>query len=409
MDTSQLYEHIEQLKEHVVREPKGLLAHRYIIPSAPKGETTSRQEGVYLQQYDWDSFFEGIALAYDGGDRASAFRDAMKNFLDYTTVAGFTPRTISPEKFWDFPDQMKPFLAQGCLFASRAVDDFSWLEGDYYERLLATFHYWDANRRGGHGLYMWRSSLESGVDNNATTVNTPDFYAESVDVNSYLVREYLAMSELARALGRERDAATFGRRAEELARRINVVLWDDEDECYYDVVSVSDEPFERIRIKSWTCLTPLWAGAAPEDRAKRLVERHVLDPKAFWGEYGVPSLARDERLYNQAKRATLFIDVEKRRWEVSNWQGPVWVIANWQVMHGLLRYGYRAEALELAQKITGLLARDIAENGGMHENYDAETGRGLWAENFGSWNMLAARMLEEAESGHDPAKIRLEG
>jgi hypothetical protein len=402
-----LYDLIEKIKDRVVRRPAGLLPYSYIVPTAVPSEdpVKDRQHGVYEQQYDWDCFFEGVALSYDGAERALPFRDAMRNFLHVTTPAGFTPRTLSPEKFWDFPDQMKPFLAQGCYLSSKAVGDFTWLEGEGYEKLAANLSYWESNRRGGHGLYMWLSSMESGADNNATTVNMPDLSVESVDVNSYLVREYEAAAGIARALNRPKDAESYAERGTELARRMNVVLWDEEDGCYYDVVSVTDEPIVRIKIKSWSCLTPLWAGAAPPDRAKTLVERHVLNPEEYWGRFGIPSLARSERVYNQAKRALLYIHVEKRRWEVSNWQGPVWVIPNWQAMHGLMRYGYQAEARELANRIVGLLAADLEATGAMHENYDAETGVGLWSPNFGSWNLLAARMIEEAETGHDPTAI----
>ncbi len=402
-----LAEHIEALKSRVVKPPRGLLPFRYIIPTASASPDSSgdRQAGVYEQQYDWDAFFEGVALSYDGGDRAEAFRDALCNFLQFATPAGFIPRTLSPEKFWDFPDQMKPFLAQGSYLASNATGSFEWLTRGRFDRILAYLGYWESNRMGGHGLYMWRSALESGVDNNAASVNTPDMSVESVDVNSYLVREYEAASAIARKLGRTEDEASLGARARELARRINAVLWDERDSCYYNVVSVSDEPVTFIRIKSWTSLTPLWAGVATPERAKELVERHVLDPATFWGPFGVPSLARSEPLYSQARRALVYIVVENRRWEVSNWMGPVWVVANWQVMHGLIRYGYRAEARELAEKIVSLLERDVEATGGMHENYDAETGVGLWSPRFGSWNMLAARMIEEAETGLDPTRI----
>ena len=88
--------------------------------------------------------------------------------------------------------------------------------------------------------------------------------------------------------------------------------------------------------------------------------------------------------------------------------GGVFVVlllyAAWQHFE-LIRYGYRDRARELAERVVSLLARDVESSGGMHENYDAETGRALWAENFGSWDLLAARMIEEAETGHDPARI----
>jgi putative isomerase len=404
---SRLSDHIESIKDRVVRPPAGLLPYRFIVPTARGAEEGAgdRQLGVYDQQYDWDAFFEGVALAYDGGDRAEAFRDAVRNFLHFTTPSGQTPRTLSPEKFWDFPDQMKPFLAQGCYLSSRAVGDFRWLDGEPFDRLLSNLGYWESNRRGGHGLYMWRSALESGVDNNAALVNTPDLSIESVDVNAYLVREYEAAAAIARRIGRARDAASLAARGVELARRMNVVMWDERDQCYYDVRSISDEPVSFLRVKAWTILTPLWAGLAPEARARALIERHVLNPEEFWGRFGVPSLARSEPTYNQARRSLIYVVSEGRRWEVSNWQGPVWVIVSWQVMHGLLRYGYRDEARDLAARITALLDRDLVETGGMHENYDAETGVGLWSPRFGSWNLLAARMIDEAATGLDPTRV----
>lgn len=404
--TSALRDHIEALKDRVVRPAAGLLRYPYIVPTAVgDGAPRDRQDGFYAQQYDWDCFFEGVALCYDGPEGGAALRDAMRNFLCFTTPSGFTPRTLSPEKFFDWPDQMKPFLAQGCLLASRSLGDVSWMTEDEYVRLGANLTYWESNRMGGHGLYMWRSSMESGVDNNAASVNTPDLSVESVDVNAYLVRELRAMSTIARERGRAADAVSWAAKADELARRMNVVLWDDEDGCYYNVWSVRDEPRAYIRVKSWTALTPLWAGVATPEIARRLVEGQLLDPEVFWGTFGIPSLARDEPVYNQGRRSLIYIMVENRRWEVSNWQGPVWVITNWMAMHGLMRYGYAGRARELAGTITALLERDVEATGGMHENYDAETGEGLWSPDFGSWNMLAARMLEEAETGHDPAAV----
>lgn len=400
--------HIRKLKEVVVKSPSGILPYEYLIPTNDLAhpEEKDRQKGVYVQQYDWDSFFEGVAFTYDGPDRAKRLKSAMRNFLNFTTPEGYTPRTLSPEKFWDFPDQMKPFLVQGCYLSAKATGDFSWLEGENYGKLKAFLSYYETKRMGAHGLYMWRSSLESGADNNAALVNTPDLSVEAVDVNSYLVREFEAMSRIALALSKPEEAQAYRKKAQTLADRMNHVMWDPEDACYYNVWSVTDEPIKRIRMKSWTSLTPLWAGIATPERAKLLVERHVLNPDEFWLPWGVPSLARSEPLYSTARRALVWIFVEQRRWEVSNWQGPVWVVANWQVMHGLLRYGYQREAVSLAKKISSLLENDLKSTGGMHENYDGENGHGLWSPNFGSWNMLALHMLSEAERNFDPASLK---
>lgn len=403
-----LRSHIEKLKSIVVKSPSGILPYDYLIPTndLKHPEEKDRQKGVYVQQYDWDAFFEGVAFTYDGPERVKYFKSAMQNFLHFTTPAGYTPRTLSPEKFWDFPDHMKPFLVQGCYLSSKYLGDFTWLDGENYQKLQAFLSYYETHRLGSHGLYTWRSAIESGVDNNAALVNTADMSVEAVDVNSYLVREYHAMAVIARALHRDSDALAAEAKARDLTRRINEILWDPEDACYYNVWAVADEPVKRIRIKAWTSLTPLWAGVATPEQARQLIERHVLNPAEFWLRWGVPSLARSEPLYNTGRRGLIWIYVEQRRWEVSNWQGPVWIVANWQLMHGLLRYGYQPQAIELAHKITDLLENDLKATGGMHENYNGETGVGLWSANFGSWNMLVLHMVEEATQNYDPAALK---
>jgi len=85
------------------------------------------------------------------------------------------------------------------------------------------------------------------------------------------------------------------------------------------------------------------------------------------------------------------------------WRGPVWVISNYLLMHGLMNYGYKKEAVELAQKTVNLLVEDFHASGGMNENYNPETGKAAAGGNFLSWNILAEHMLEEARTGKDPA------
>ena len=73
----------------------------------------------------------------------------------------------------------------------------------------------------------------------------------------------------------------------------------------------------------------------------------------------------------------------------SNWQGPVWFPLNWFVFHSLLRYGFANDVEALVVDTEKGLAGCISRFGYMRENYDAETGEGLYADRFGSWNILA--------------------
>ena len=89
----------------------------------------------------------------------------------------------------------------------------------------------------------------------------------------------------------------------------------------------------------------------------------------------------------------------------SNWQGPVWPIANYLYHIGLKHYGFYEEIEWMAKTLGALLLDDIRECGSMHENYHADTGEPLApsAEDadkyqsfvgFVSWNLCIQNVLE---------------
>ena len=92
-------------------------------------------------------------------------------------------------------------------------------------------------------------------------------------------------------------------------------------------------------MRSVAGFVPLFCGVATPERAKRIVEEHLLDRKSFWTRYPVASYAMDEPDYTQ-------------EWEGSNcsWRGPAWIPTNYMIAHGLNEYGYRDHAHELARQ-----------------------------------------------------------
>ena len=144
-----------------------------------------------------------------------------------------------------------------------------------------------------------------------------------------------------------------------------------------------------MKIKTWTNFIPLWAGIASPAQANRMIAT-LLDPGQFWAPHGVRTLSKDEKPYDP---------------ERGYWRGPVWVLPNYLMMHGLLNYGHKAEAAELADKTQSLLIADFQKTGGMNENYNPETGFPDASGHFVSWNLLAEHMKEEAASGSDPTAI----
>jgi alpha,alpha-trehalase len=93
----------------------------------------------------------------------------------------------------------------------------------------------------------------------------------------------------------------------------------------------------------------------------------------------------------------------------SNWEGPVWINANYLHYIALKRYGFDAEASALAETLGSMVLADIKKWGSMHENYNAETGDGLaptpeQSENhvftgFVGWNLLVQDMLQCEANG----------
>ena len=82
-----------------------------------------------------------------------------------------------------------------------------------------------------------------------------------------------------------------------------------------------------------------------------------------------------------------------------NWQGTAWVPTNYMVMHGLLRYGFKDTARDLAYR-TFRMALDM--NTTTREFYDSDTGRGNGMSPFWGWSSLAYVMPLEVEAGYDP-------
>lgn len=376
------------LKKNIVKPPGGILKHEYLVPAGP-----------YTQLFDWDTYFMGVALSFDG--TGAPLRDSVKNFLDTTgegyNTRGYTPREIATDGFNALPQMCKPFLAQMALRASQTLHSFDWLREpsgqtrrNYYEKLVDTLVFWETARRSPDGLFRWFNGLESGVDNNPAVSDDPADTTEGVDLQCYIYREYLATAAIALQLDKPADAKMYEGKAAALAELVRTKMWSRTDGAFLNIDSTTGK---FVRIETWTNFVPLWAGIATKAQAHQMIERHLLNPREFWAPNGIRTLAATEPLYNP---------------RTGYWRGPVWVISNYLLMHGLENYGYKQQAIELARKTVHLLVSDLRKTGGMNENYDPETGAPDAAGNFISWDLLGEHMIEESQSSADPTAISLD-
>jgi alpha,alpha-trehalase len=351
--------------------------------------------GYYEQQWDWDGFFICLYLAGRRPPQPEYFRYWALNFLGYADSSGYCPGCVRA----DGPDPalpdifLKPFVAQGAGLAVRLGGDHAWLE-PHYDTLVKMVAWRDEQRRDREtGLYFWNVAMESGADNNPAVGNDPAAgrLTLACDASTLACREYRALAALAETLGHTADAGRFGARGEEIALAVRTHLWDDATESFWNRRADTGEFIRRV---SYSNFVPLWAGLAPGPAGRAMIQRYLWNESHMLTRFGLRSLSRCDPDYNNANVIEPY----------SNWQGPVWPIANYFYFVALERYGFPEEAGELVARLTDLYLADIAWCGSLHENYDAETGKPLAPSaaqsatgtegGFVGWNLLLQDMIE---------------
>ena len=91
-----------------------------------------------------------------------------------------------------------------------------------------------------------------------------------------------------------------------------------------------------------------------------MIEKHLLNPKEFWGQWVIPSIARDDPAFK----------------DQNYWRGRIWGPMNYLVYLGLRNYDEPQVPRQFAQKSYDLFLKEWTENGHVHENYNAITGSG---------------------------------
>jgi neutral trehalase len=235
---------------------------------------------------------------------------------------------------------------------------------------------------------VWNSADAAGTDNQWSRGGAlAAFEIEGVDLASYLVRELRAMAVIAHQLGLAGDVKRYNDQADRLIKLMNATFWDEADGIYYDR---SEKTEKLVKVKSATCFMPLFAGAATPDRARRMVREHLLNEKEFWLAYPVASYAKTEPDYYQGSH------------NECNWRGPTWAPTNYMIFHGLMRYGFAAEAKMLADR---LLEMAVEKNPVLREYYDAETGLGLGQTRFWGFTALYYGMRLEWQLRYDASSL----
>lgn len=358
-DKEMLYWTAFSLMRQVILPPEGECSYNYYVFS---------REPQWGWGHGGQVFHESLTmLAYAMMDNISAMnsqrvyreRQHEDGYINYRT-GSFLNETIPNENQLT---TSAPWYAWQNWEIYKTTKDKKFLE-EMYKSSKAFYEYYVKNRDSdSDGLCEWggEAVLESVRDALVAVwdeVGYPSNF-EGVDVNSMLVQEEKALSLMANELDKNEEAKVWKQRADARTKKINDTMWDDSTGFYYNIERMTNtfthKKINDLKREEIIGFLPLWAGVANEQQAKILMQK-LTDPKKFWRKYGVPTLAADDSYYNPK----------------GYWNGPVWVQWNYLIEHGLIDYGYKAEAKELVDRVAANMIGQLKKDHNFWEFYSPD-------------------------------------
>jgi putative isomerase len=336
--------------------------------------------------FDWDTYFAALMAALDNPDLAYA------NAIEITrehTEQGFVPNFASVCNIKSRDRSQPPvgsMVVRGIYRANGTFDKHSgeWFLREVFDDLLIWNRWWPEHRLDKSGLLCWGSdpyepiadahfevnsvhdwqaaAFESGLDNSPMYDDVP-FNAEThlmeladVGLNGMYVMDCEALADIADALGKTGEAAELRARAATFRDALQT-LWNEDSGIFLNRRTDTGEFSSRI---SPTNFYALLGQVATQSQAERMMAEHFYNPAEFWGDWILPSIARNDPAYPDQEY----------------WRGRIWAPMNMLVYLGLRNYDVPQARAGLAEKSTRLLLKEWREHGHVHENYNADTGEG---------------------------------
>ena len=350
----------------------------------PVSRTWSRDWGG-VTVFDWDTFFAAVLSSIESPELAWANLNAALTSVD---TLGFVPNYAVSHGAKSF-DRSQPPVGAYCTWKVHCIAPDTVRLKALYPKLLRWHRWWWKHRDGNNdGLLEWGSNdvkyeypfldkqlgsvnmisdrqhaaFESGLDNSPVFDDAPfntktrTLELAGVDLNAMFCADAECLARIAHECGDVKTARALEREHAALTLRINDRLWSKERGAYLN--RFWDGRFSDVL----TPMTfyPLLAGIPSRERAERLVNEHLLNPDEFWGEYVIPSVARNHPAFA----------------DNSYWRGRIWGPMNFLVAEGLTRYRFDEVAYEFARRGLGPFAENWRTLNRVSENYNAVTGEG---------------------------------
>jgi putative isomerase len=380
-----------------IYEPEG----RRVI--SPVSRVWSVTWGGYVI-FDWDTFFAATMASV--GDRDLAYADAIET-LRSETQQGFVPN-YARSGDWKSSDRSEPPVGSITVLGLYQRFRERWFLEEAFAPLLRWNRWW-AEHRDIDGYMTWGSDgknapenlddtsrgtragaiLESGLDNSPmyddAVYNAATHKLEFADVGlmSLYIADCDALATIADTLGEAPAAKEIRERAARYRAQL-ATLWDGDAGIFLNKDLHTGQFSTRL---SPTNFYPLLAKAATPQQAEAMIRKHLLNPKEFWGEWIIPSIARTDPAFK----------------DQNYWRGRIWGPMNYLVYLGLRNYDDPEVSRQFAEKSYELFLQEWKKNGHVHENYNAITGAGddvRSSDRFYHWGALLGyvQYLQETQS-----------
>ncbi|MBO3768026.1 MAG: trehalase family glycosidase [Thermoproteota archaeon] len=339
----------------------------------------------YRHQWLWDSAFHSIVLSnYD----IKLAKEELMNLFINQKDDGRIPHEIFLTKelcksIWGV-DDYSPWTTQPPVIAV-AVDRITSKEKDkkFMEIALNSLIKYDKWFRkfrdeDKDGLVAYHDPLESGWDNSKrwdAYVKKEKKYIsegmlpiEAVDLNSLIFVQRKVISSLARFFGNKELSEEYENLAVKIKDKIVNLMWDESTKFFFDI---EDKTHNKTMVKTPAAFLTLFAKVATKGQANYLVE-HLVNEKEFKRKLPLPTLSADDSNYDP----------------MNFWRGPTWINLVWFTYNGLLNYGFKDVARDLANSVIEAMAKNTTCN----EYYNSESGEPLGVRYFG-WSTLITDII----------------
>ncbi|MFB3170330.1 trehalase family glycosidase [Neobacillus sp. 179-C4.2 HS] len=311
--------------------------------------------------WSWDNCFNALNLGEKYPELSFA---QLKIFMDTQDISGAYPDFVN-DKFISYNCIKPPIFA---YIYEQLMEKNDYFKDEQrlrmvYESTKKVMTYYEEYRTFEGRLPHYKHGNDSGWDNASLFhVGMP---VEAPDLASFLIRSFDILSSFAERLGEKEEAEQFKNQADTLFNLLLERLYDTDG--FFGRVGKNGE---KIEIRSSLILRlPIIIGYRLD---KDIMDCLVSDLEgSFETKFGLATEGLTSNYYR----------------ENGYWLGPIWAPVTYLFIHALKNNGYEEVGNRLRDKFL-----DLTLTGGMAENFDPLTGKGLVDTSF-TWTSSVFLLL----------------